>query len=351
MTDTGTTGIIFNSTITGNYNLTLTANNGSISVSGDVDLSLAAGSAGGALTANAGNDITFEGTIDTTGGSGVGIAYAGGNVSLTSTGGNVQVAAVDSSGGTAVGVAGGNAGNITIQPASGLSGNLPSGRTLLYGNLTASGGSGTSTGNGGAISIAATGRTELPAVATIVSSTSGNDVTITGASFVMGDDEAMTIFGDVTMNLTNSVTIADIISSKTISITAPTITIQRHEPAKILDFNGALYTSEGVHLFAVEEVTLSGGINEVGAGIEADIRTVSQYGYTQSSFEAILQYNSYLLNFDFPDFNLILSRINLLNSELFFQLERCYSINRPKRQGISSCFPFYWYQKPSKSDR
>ena len=91
--------------MTGNYSFMAFAPAAAITFGGEVNLSSGA-SLGESLYAYAGDAVTFSSTIDTHG------TY-GGNVTLVSTSGDINITSIDSHGTT------GNGGSISIQPGSG----------------------------------------------------------------------------------------------------------------------------------------------------------------------------------------------------------------------------------------
>ena len=109
----------------------------------------------------------------------------------------------------------------SIYMQTGTTGTIPLGTIQLNGTaLDASGSS------GGAISLGASSRTAYSSVATIFgSSTSNNSLTFTGGSFTMGPNEAMTIYGNATFNLTGAATFGYRGSECSSSVTASSITL------------------------------------------------------------------------------------------------------------------------------
>lgn len=260
-TDTGGTGISFLSSITGPYNLTILATQG---------------------------DVSVDGAINTSG-------STGGDVDITATLGSITVNGITTSG-TA-----GDAGNITLQPnpnftVDGLGAGtlIPDGLLRLYGPLTALSTGGTA----GTISLSATGRTEGMSVATIHGNPSDSDLIIQGGTLTIGPFEALTVFGNVTFDLSTLAQVGDIVSVEAIAITAPTINTLLHEPFQILDNLGALYENDNLHFLALDSVTLTGTQVPIGTGLDPDIAIVP--GLTRSEFVSRLSFSGYVLNYDEP---------------------------------------------------
>jgi len=299
-TDTGATGISFRDTITGNFDLTITAT-------------------------TAGASINVSGTIDTSGSG----ASNGGDVTITS-GENVNVAAIDTSGGPLAG----DAGNITLQPVNtaylGPISNevLPNGTLQLAGNLTASGGG---AGADGTITLGpATARSDFSSIATIHSKDTGNNVTITGGTLTMKSQESMTIKGALTINMSSTATISEIVAIDAISITAPSIQLRKRFGAYILEHTGRLYTSEQSHIYShASNPTLTGTITSIGSGNPVRHEQVDAQ-YSRALFATFLDYQGFILNFDlghqynpiYPHIHELRQQIALFDSELFFHINK-----------------------------
>jgi hypothetical protein len=298
--NTGSGGITFTDTITGNFDLQMDAANTFISVAGDVSTAgTAMGADGQSITISAGEEITFSGSISSQGGLATGtVGPSGANIFIESTGGSVFIQEMNSSG-TNDAFQGGAAGDIILQAGSGTTsgslGNIPNGILVLSDVITAAGGSGAITGLGGDIELSPTGRTDYPSIATITSSFSGNSITITGRSLSMGTNEAMTAFGDISVILTGSAVVSDMVARDALTITSPGgLTLVGHGTVSILDSAGDLVLITGGHLLARTSIV---------ANVTATVGEISGVGLvpgvTQSSFQALLTYvpNSYILNF------------------------------------------------------
>ena len=291
----GSGDLTFSSTISGTsasvHNLSLLVGSGSITVLGAIDLSGQASTLnGGTFLASGGSTITLS-DISTVGNPTLNaMGPNGGAVSVTSTAGGVSVGNINTSGATGT-VTGGTAGGISLQPTqtytSGSLGNIPNGILVLKGNLTASGGG--PAGASGAISLSTGARGALMSIATITSSFAGNDVTLTGASVTTGPQEAMTIFGNLTMNVTGSITVTDLIALDAISLTATNLTQQAGTAGSLLDPFGNLNASSQSHI--VSPVSITRNIS----GIET-INGIIQVEPGLSRFALVYAPNSYILN-------------------------------------------------------
>ena len=228
--------VLVDGAISGNESLSLTSALSTVEVTGTVDLS---GAIGGALVGSAYDSITFDAAINTSG------TTNGGTVSLSSSQSSVIVNDITTSGTSGLG------GNISLQPSTLMQstslGALPLGTIQFTGTVfDASGGT-----LGGAIELSSSGHASFPSVATIFSSSSlNNSMTFTGSSFTMGANEAMTIYGNVTISVTGSVTVSDIIALNNMTIDASSIYLTPRSSEQILAYFGTLYTSESAHLLA-----------------------------------------------------------------------------------------------------
>jgi filamentous hemagglutinin family protein len=237
-------------------------NNGTLTFSSTIN---GASSGANSLTLTTGSgDVTLSGNV-------------GGTIplnALTITGGTLEVSDI-----TTTGV-------ISLQPDSGFTsgplGNLPDGTIILNGHLT-----------GGAISLAPTGRTAPLSIASITSSLLGNDITIIGSSLTMGSLEALTVLGNLTINVSGAIAVGDVVSLDTIILTGGSLTLYERGPASLLDFLGLLNESLKSHIFARTTVqrNISGAqsINGIIYGFGAPSR---------SAFETLLIYvpDSLILN-------------------------------------------------------
>jgi hypothetical protein len=297
--NTGAGGMSFSSTITGNRTLVLSAPSTFISVGGAISTAGSAGMNGREITLSAGSDITLAGSLSSEGGTLVGASGpSGGDIAIISSGGTISVGDINTSGTDAV-LIGGSAGDLIIQPASGTTngplGNIPNGRIVLNGDITAQGGTGAISGQSGDIQLSVIGRSDYPSIATIVSSYSGNSVTIEARTLTMGTNEVMTVAGSILFNLTESATVSDMVARDSLTIVAPSgLTLVGHGLEQVLDFTGTLYYIYGGHILArtfisAPVTTVIGPFGVVGL---VDIAN-------QALFQGAISYvpNSYLLNY------------------------------------------------------
>jgi hypothetical protein len=242
LADTGTTGIIFNDTVTGPHNLTLSASNGSIAAASTINVT--------SLIASCGENALFAGTITTNG-----------TVDIASTGGSVSVNAVDSNGGA-----------ILLQPASGFTidgggGNIPDGLLILQGSLDA---------GAGTISLSPAGRAELQSIATIIGNPAGGDLFITADTLTIGSNESVTVLGDINWTVAGTATLGgDVIALNGITIQATTIEIYLHNPGMIYNFLGTLYPSNNTFILCRDGINLLGTQTTIGPGAPATVELVA----------------------------------------------------------------------------
>ncbi|HSX25975.1 MAG TPA: hypothetical protein VLE89_03105, partial [Chlamydiales bacterium] len=219
------------------------------------------------LAAIGGGNITFSGAIDTSATAGTG--KKGGDVTIYSSGGTISVANITASGGSTGGSFGGNGGDIILQPSSeytiAANGNVPVGKLVFLaggGHLTTTGGTGAALdGEGGTVQLAPQGRAALMNIATITSPSDYTALTlnVNCGTFIMGFNEAMTIFGDVNITAATYANLSDIVSLGTITLTTyhaidplqtwTTILVTRPH-GTIIHPNGTGYTSQNIHLLA-----------------------------------------------------------------------------------------------------
>lgn len=259
-TDTGTTGITFNSTITGPYALDLEAPNGAITVVGTVNVA--------SLTSSCSNAATFESPITTSGA-----------VSITSTGNSVSVDAISA----------GN--NIALQPASTYTSdvlsagdNIPDGILILNGAINAA---------AHTVTLSPTGRSILLSVATITGPPSGGNLTITADTITIGSNETLTVRGNLALNAA-TLTLSDTIASGALTSSAATINIYLHNPGLIYTAAGDLITSPNTSILSSSVPALTGAIITSGPGAPEQIAAVP---LSPSAFSALLIYSGYLLDF------------------------------------------------------
>ncbi len=289
--------VIFNSSITGNQNLTITANSGSATVLGTINLSGAAlsGAISGRLSATGSTGLVFGGEILTQGGTSIGVGGSGGSVTLRSSQGSISLHNINASGGT--GATRGNAGDITVAPSGGYSGGFPLGLIIVNadlssgfdGNFVSLGGA-SGSGNG---TVTLSANREPSTVATITSSLGGNSIKSRCGSFVMGSNEAMTAFGSIDLGSTSSLTLGDIVALTDLTLDSPIISLRTHGDETLYNNLGQYYTSPTLHFMAGGVYTETGTLNPSGP-INA-----KSLGLPPSAFLPLLTYQgTRILNYD-----------------------------------------------------
>jgi hypothetical protein len=192
---------------------------------------------------------------------------------------------------------GGSGGSILIQPATtcvdGSLGCIPNGRIFLNGNLNAAGGSGTAAGSDGDISLAPLGRAQIPSIATIVSSYSGNDVTLAGGTILIGATDSVSIIGSFTANFSNLLIVSNLVARDAISINGPILVFVPHSSEIVLTFTGALGTISGEHIVSRDNTMITATV----LGNASNIKTSP---LSQGELQTVMQYtpNSYVLDYD-----------------------------------------------------
>ena len=297
-------GLVFNGSITGNFPLNIDGGYSTVSITGDDDTSAPLvmgplGSHGGQISISSDLSVTLGGEILSQGGTAVtGTGGDGGSVSISSNDGSVSIHNVNTSGGGGT-VTGGNGGNITISPSSVTTSGFPDGLIILNedlssgvdGNLVARGGAAVTPGTGGTILLSAN-RGVATKVATIVSSLAGNDVLIFGDRLIIGNHEAVTVLGDLSMNIDTSITLSDTVVLENLSFTTGTVFLLTHGSFQILSSFGTLYTTPSLHL-------LSGGLySPTGEFIPSGPVNAFSLGLSPSDFRSLLLFGSTILNYD-----------------------------------------------------
>jgi hypothetical protein len=271
-TDTGANGITFESTLTGNFPLTVTAPRATVLFEGTVDTSGVADADAHFISVTASGDITANGDLLARGGAASegNPGRAGAAVTLTSSNGSIFINHIDNSGSDAMTGDGGNARSITLQAAAGYStgslGNIPNGiihlRTGTIGDPTlksvgGAGSGGFSDGVSGNIFLDNAGRAAIMSIATIVSSPDpGNDVFISGGSLFVGQYEAFTILGELNITMDTLANVGDVITTGPFTITSPQILLDTHGTGNLLSNLGFLYQTFETHFFS-PMITLS----------------------------------------------------------------------------------------------
>ncbi len=278
--------------------VTLTSSAGSVSTH-DIDISGGEGTTiggnGGSLMVTATMDVTLEGQAISLGGEGTaGTGGIGGDATLTSSAGSVSVHNINVSGGNGTTI-GGNGGNITLQAASGYSGGYPIGLIVLNSDLS-SGGDGNLVSQPGVGATSgsiflSSNRTSPSTVATIVSSSSGNDVSIIAPNIAMGANEAMTILGNLEF-IGNSITLGDTVALETLSIIGNTVNLLTHGSYLILDNQGILYITPTLHFLG------GSGYLQVGTLVPSGPLNAQNLGLAPSTFRPLLFFSGHILNYD-----------------------------------------------------
>jgi len=370
-TDTGNTGIIFRNTIDGNVVLNLdavaditiqgnvgtTARLKDINVvkcddflakatincdsfttttcnSSDISSLITQGRAdqdGGDITITSNGSILFKSTVNAKGGAAA-AGRDGGNITLTSNGSagfnpTIEIGSADVSGSNAVGAnAGGNSGNITLLPnrgfyADGTYGDFPNARIGLYGTINAKGGSGTPKGSDGNVNLNASGRDKSLSVATIYSTKKKDaQVSIFASNIIMGNNAALTVFGNLNLNATTRINACDIVSVNDMVLTAPIIQIYKHLEGTIIDSKGNKVTNPETHFLAGGNVTTTGALSMVGPGADPMIMSLHLAGSKSASFAANLLYRDIALNF----------HVGMLNSFSYYSNEAIETAKEPQ---------------------
>ncbi len=162
----------------------------------------------------------------------------------------------------------------------------------LEGNLVALGGSGTIQGLDAEIALSAN-RSSYPAVATIVSSASGNDLVVNARSLVMGTFETMTILGNITLNCTN-LTLGDTVALQNLALNATSsIFLKTHGDVSLLNNIGGFYTSPSLYFLGGSGYSQTGTLIPSGAALNA-----GDIGLSTPVFLNLLFFTSHILNYD-----------------------------------------------------
>lgn len=252
------------------FDCTIISHNSSISIDGAVDLSGDdAHPNGGHFIAHAGSDLTINGDISTRG------DVIGGNVLCASISGSISVKEINTSGDSF-------GGNISLKASSGYANGLPLGRIFLNGNLTAL----PLSSSGGEILLDAR-RVSPSTVATIVGN---SDISMVGKSIEMGVNEAMTIFGNGSLDCL-LLTLSDIVAIGDLSIEATTIQLNTRGMIPLLNKDGVLYPSPVLHCCAGGAYSRKGTLVPSSGPFE-------EQSYALSSDDLFSSSNSLFLNFD-----------------------------------------------------
>jgi hypothetical protein len=267
-------GITVSSTINGGYALSLSSNNtGVVTLNGIIGggIPLTNLTFSNVLSANFGNNITLSGAnpflvsppVNLTGNC---VITNPANIEFSSTVNGAQnltvytggIGNIDFSGavgGTTpllnINVEGKNisvlssmsaTGDIELQPLSTDTAGIPDGILRIYNTIS-----------GNNIKLAEAGRSGVMQIATITGDpvNQGVPLTINAANnVVIGDYEALTTFGDLTINSANA-TYGDIVALGSVAInTLSTNTIKLHPPGNILNALGQIYPTTQTHIYS-----------------------------------------------------------------------------------------------------
>jgi hypothetical protein len=193
----------------------------------------------------------------------------------------------------------GDAGDITIQPASGYAGGFPIGKIIINADLSAASDgnfyarAGSLTGSDGTVTLSAN-RASAATVATITSSVIGNDISCSVGNLVMGPYEAMTALGSITLSATANLTLGDVVAMTNLSLLASSvIQLNVHGDQTLLDNLGGFYTSPSLHFFGGAFYVQSGTLVPAGP---LDARALE---FSAGEFRTLLLYGDpTILNYD-----------------------------------------------------
>ncbi len=236
----------FSSTIDGAQDLTLTAS-GPITVSGNIGLTTPLKS----LTMGAGGNISCQWIRATD--------PLGATVTLSSTGGSISVANIDTSG-----VVGGN---ISLRPGSGsffspTFGNVPQGTLTFTGTSVMALGS-----PNGMISLSPDALAMPMSIATIIGL---NNLVIQGGTIVMGQNQSMTVLGNLTINATGPLTVCDIVSPNQITLTGSSTSLLPQVSAQYLHHVGGLYISPSAHIIGGVAPSVAPALSSIDQRVDTD---------------------------------------------------------------------------------
>ncbi|MBI3508527.1 MAG: S-layer family protein [Chlamydiia bacterium] len=277
----------------------LAATAGTLTVSGAVTTN------GNSLSGFASGNVTFQGAIDATG-------TSGGNILLSSSGAKVTANSINTSATGGSGVAG----SILLQPTTTYttSGSqvIPNGLIILQGSVTVSltATSPAGFGNNGSILLSPNGRNTPQSIATIVSSAGGNNVSISGGSVMFGTNEAMTVFGSITIAATNYTALSDLVATDTITLPGttpgcaatsdywPSNFLVSRPPAPLLSDTGSIYFSPNVHALAGNNLIYCSGSVTPNCSTATPPVTRNIGVVASGLTPAQLTYTGQILNFD-----------------------------------------------------
>jgi hypothetical protein len=281
---------------------------------------------GGDIAITGATNVQMNGAVSSS-------ALNGGVIALSSTGGSILTGNI-SSRGTA-----GTGGNIALQPGAALNqtslGKLPAG-TLRFNeavNVTVDARGTMGSGN---ISLAPTGRSSGPSVATIYSTYPAGNVSFFGNDFSMGAYEAMTVYGDATLTLTGVATVGDIIALDTLMIDATSITLNQRPTIELLAYNGTSYLSAKPHLLSGVEPVFS--LNVMPAGSETGL-----LGTTESSL--IYLAGNLPLNYDRDQLPVPPPPVPVVPSSMNEEIIYLFTVANAQLFDLLPMIPKYWEWK------
>jgi len=302
-------------TVVGNVNcrgLTITSSSGHVDLQSDVVTTLS-GSDGGDITISAYGSIEVGGDIDASSETLASLPVqggSGGDVSLTSSSGDVKVYNVVTDGADGSGE-GGAAGVITLVPShdATLSPELtftPKGRLFLYGSLiSAKGGSGPTGYNGtdGIVYLSRTQsdsdpRSQYPGIATICGNQDGRDLVINARDIVANQNEIFTVLGSLSLTASRNIFIGDHIALGDLNLSAAKFYIYRHGSGRILISNGSAITAPSVQAIAGGKITQSGSVFELGSGDRFRAESLDFNEVQSATMLKMLVFENSLLSFD-----------------------------------------------------
>jgi hypothetical protein len=263
---------------------TLTNGTGDVTFNNTLITEGAVNESGGPINIITNGNIAIAGTINSAGGAVTsGAGQSGGDVTLVSDGGSAIVASIGSSGSDALQGEGGNAGNISLQAAKELTlggrsegDYLPVGLIQLQGDLIAAGGKGTnveSEGTGGEIHLGMNGRDSIPSIASIAGNPSSDSIAIQGHSISMGQNEKLTVLGNLTMQTDGGdITVGDLTTQGHMTVDAGelgTIILLRREVGDVrlaASAGGGVARDAGLDFVAGGNMTFINTLELAGIG-------------------------------------------------------------------------------------
>ncbi len=255
-------------------------------------------------------DITGTGTISgaadllTSGDINISPSFGGAGFDAVSTEGGIKVATIISTS------------DVSLQVTSNTTDGIPDGIIVLNGPISTP-----------ASVVLTANRTAVPKTATITGNPSGGNVSITADILGIGNNEALTVYGSVTIDCSTGMfklaQVGDIVATGPISIDADTINVYLQLPADILNSDGDLVTDPNTCIISPASVSLSQTPTE-SPGDRA-VATIGVFSFTQADLKLgnpaaggyVLNYNPLAVPVPVPDnTDLRLDNIYLLNTAL-----------------------------------